>query len=332
MPIRFPHSHPFDPAHGHDLAALLAIEPPTPPEGFEAFWRARRARALAIDPVPRLSNPIRVGDLDVFDCVHTSTDGVEIRGWFLRPAAGPVTRGLVVGHGYGGRDAPDLAMAIPETALLFPCFRGLGRSSVPGLSADPYVHVLHGIEDRDRCVLGGCVDDVWTAVSALLALAPEVAGHVGWSGLSFGGGIGALMLPWEDRVARAELLLPTFGHHALRLRLPMVGSGAAIADYERRHGGVMETLQWYDAAAAARFVARPVLAGLALFDPAVPPPGQFAIFNALPGNKDLVTFDAGHFDYPAAAAQEEVRLTRARAFFGAPASDPHETRTSSVVE
>lgn len=318
MTAPFAHGLPFDPTCGMDLAALLAVEPPTPPEGFAAFWAARRARALAVDPAPRLDGGGRMGDHDVYDCAYRSTDGVTIRGWFLRPAHGEPTRGLVVGHGYGGRDAPDLELADADTALLFPCLRGLSRSARPDVPSDPNRHVLHGIEDPDRWVIGGCVDDAWLAVSALTALAPSVAGHIGWSGVSFGGGIGALMLPWEDRVGRAELRLPTFGHHALRLTLPMTGSGAAIAAFEARHGGVMDTLRWYDAASAARFVTAPVLAGLALFDPAVPPPGQFAIFNALPGKKELVTFDAGHFDYPAAAAQDEARRARARAFFAAP--------------
>ncbi len=316
MPVPFAHDHPFDPTYGMDLDALLAVAPPEPPRGFVDFWRARRARALTIDPAPRLENPRRAGAHQIFDCTYRSTDGVVVGGWFVRPATGEARRGLVVGHGYGGRDGPDLELAAPDTALLFPCLRGLSRSARPDLSSDPNRHVLHGIEDRDRWVIGGCVDDAWLAVSALLALAPAVAGRIGWSGLSLGGGIGALMLPWEDRVDRAELRLPTFGHHALRLTLPMVGSGAAIAAREATHGGVMETLRWHDAATAARFVRQPVLAVLALFDPAVPPPGQFAIFNALPENKELVTLEAGHFDYPGAAQQEASRLARARTFFG----------------
>ncbi|NLH82793.1 MAG: hypothetical protein GX458_18400 [Phyllobacteriaceae bacterium] len=316
MTAAFAHGYPFDPTCGLDLEGLLAVAPPEPPEGFADFWHARRARAVAVDPAPTLTNPRRVGDLEVFDCAYRSTDGVAIGGWFVRPAGVEATRGLVVGHGYGGRDAPDLDMVFPGTAVLFPCLRGLSRSARPDLPSDPNRHVLHGIEDRDRWLIGGCVDDAWLAVSALLALAPATAGRIGWSGVSFGGGIGALMLPWEDRVGRAELRLPTFGHHALRLRLPMVGSGAAIAAYEAAHGGVMATLRWHDAATAARFVRQPVLAVLALFDPAVPPPGQFAIFTALAAEKELVTIDAGHFDYPAATAQEANRLARARTFFG----------------
>lgn len=316
MTAAFAHGYPFDPTYGMDLDTLLAVAPPEPPAGFAAFWHARRAFALEVDPAPRLSAPRRIDGHEVFDCTYRSTDDVTIGGWFVRPVDAEPTRGLVVGHGYGGRDAPDLDLLPPHTAVLFPCLRGLSRSARPDLPSDPNRHVLHRIEDRDRWLIGGCVDDAWLAVSALLALAPGAAGRIGWSGLSLGGGIGALMLPWEDRVARAELRLPTFGHHALRLKLPMVGSGAAIAAHEAAHGGVMATLVWYDAAVAARYVSQPVLAGLALFDPAVPPPGQFAIFNALPKSKELVTFDAGHFDYPATAAQEANRRARALSFFG----------------
>ncbi|MEZ5576382.1 MAG: hypothetical protein R3F44_12440 [Candidatus Competibacteraceae bacterium] len=35
----------------------------------------------------------------------------------------------------------------------------------------------------------------------------------------------------------------------------------------------------------------------ARFDPAVPPPGQFAVYNALAGPKELFVLRAGHFDH-----------------------------------
>jgi len=52
----------------------------------------------------------------------------------------------------------------------------------------------------------------------------------------------------------------------------------------------------------------PVHVAAALFDPAVPPPGQFAVYNALGGPKELFVLTAGHFDYP--AAEEENRRLR----------------------
>ena len=49
-------------------------------------------------------------------------------------------------------------------------------------------------------------------------------------------------------------------------------------------------------------------------NPAVPPPGQFAIYNALAGPKELYVLGAGHFDH-AGTATDEARLLDALAYF-----------------
>jgi cephalosporin-C deacetylase len=175
--------------------------------------------------------------------------------------------------------------------------------------------VLHDIHLRGRYILGGCVEDLWTGVSALLQIHGELQGRIGYLGISFGGGIGALALPWEPRIARGHLNVPTFGHHPLRLRLPTTGSAASVQAFARRHGHVVETLAYYDAAVAARHIRQPMHVAAALFDPAVAPPGQFAIYNALPGPKELFVLKAGHFDYPEAAAENRKLLSALRGFF-----------------
>jgi cephalosporin-C deacetylase len=53
----------------------------------------------------------------------------------------------------------------------------------------------------------------------------------------------------------------------------------------------------------------------ALFDPMVPPPGQFAVYNALAGPKQLFTLSAGHFDYPNKAFQENELKQQLKKFF-----------------
>ncbi|GAA2530813.1 hypothetical protein GCM10010295_10590 [Streptomyces intermedius] len=60
----------------------------------------------------------------------------------------------------------------------------------------------------------------------------------------------------------------------------------------------------------------PTLVAAALFDPAVPPPGQFAVHNALPDDlRTLHVLSAGHFDHPG-AEEEAAGLARAdREFF-----------------
>jgi cephalosporin-C deacetylase len=250
------------------------------------------------------------------DIVYRSTDGFRIGGWLLTPTAGPVRKALVVGHGYGGRDGPDADLPLRDAAYLFPCFRGLSRSRRDGISDNPAYHVLHDIDKPPRYLIGGCVEDVWVGVSVLLQLFPEAEGHVGYQGISFGGGIGAMAMAWDQRIRRGALNVPTFGHQALRLTLPTIGSGDAVARFHRLRGNVMETLQYYDAALAARHIEVPTHVAAALFDPVVAPPGQFAIYNALAGPKELFVLDGGHFDYAARPAQERRLFEDLQRFFG----------------
>ncbi|MCA8932675.1 MAG: acetylxylan esterase, partial [Rhodospirillaceae bacterium] len=304
------------PTYGYGLAELLAVEPPAAPDDLAAFWRGHYDAATRIDPKPRVQrSAFRHPDWQALDLRYTSTDGVPIGGWLLLPRDGPVERALVVGHGYGGREEPDTHLPVDATALLFPCFRGLSRSARPPISQDPNWHVLHDIDRRERYVLRGCVEDLWLAVSVLLALFPWVEGRIGYAGISFGGGIGGLALAWDTRIARGHLSLPTFGHHPLRVTLPTTGSGEAVRRYHAANPDVLDTLAYYDAAAAARHITRPMHIAAACFDPAVPPPGQFAIYNAVAGRKQLFTFSAGHFDYPAAQQEERVLLSQLRGFF-----------------
>lgn len=322
------HPFPFDPSYGYDLQGLLEIEPPPEPRGFVQFWRERYASALSLDPRPALrpSEFTRPGRR-VWDVEYLSSDAFPIRGWLLEPVDGKPALGFLLGHGYGGVEAPDFELPCADAVYLAPCFRGLCRSRRAPISDNPYWHVLHNIHQRENYILGGCVDDLWTGVTTLLRLYPALAGRIGYMGISFGGGIGALALPWEPRIARGHLNVPSFGHHPLRLRLPTVGSAASVQAFARDHLHVADTLAYYDAAVAARHIHQPMHVAAALFDPAVAPPGQFAVYNALPGPKRLVVLTAGHFDYPGRADEEGQVLAGLGEFF-----DCHESRVPPLVQ
>ena len=60
---------------------------------------------------------------------------------------------------------------------------------------------------------------------------------------------------------------------------------------------MIELLVGNDAATAARYMKQPVHCACALFDPTVPPAGQFAVYNALGGPKQLFVLTAGHHPY-----------------------------------
>lgn len=319
MSIPTAHPYAFDPSCGMTLAALQALAPPPAPPGFAAFWQAQYAAARALDPRPALrDSPLVHPDWTVQEITYRSAQDFPIGGWLLRPRQGRVRRGLVIGHGYGGREAPDFDMPVRETALLFPCFRGLSRSAQPPISTDPQWHVLHDIDKRDRYILAGCAADLWTGVSVLSGLFSGLTG-IGYAGISLGGGIGALAAPWDARIDRVHLEVPTFGAMPLWLTLPTVGSAAAVQRYAAAHPEVIETLRFYDAATAATRLTVPSLIAAARFDPAVAPPCQFTIANARAGHDHHETFvlDAGHFDYPDMAAQHARLRCKVRQFFEA---------------
>jgi len=316
MATTLEHAFPFDPCYGYDLDGLLAVVPPEPPPGFAGFWARRYDRALDVDTNPKVSpGHQRHRHFRIFDLRYRSTEGFPTRGWLLTPRSGAQRMGLVLGHGYGGIQAPDTDLPFRDAVYLIPCFRGLGCSRDPRIPSDPSAHVLHEVLDPDRYVIGGCVEDLWTGVSALLRLVPRLAGHIGYMGTSLGGGIGALALPWDARIARGHLCLPTFGHQPLRLALPTLGSAAALQVFSREHPDVLDALALYDAACAARLIRQPMHVAAALFDPAVAPPGQFAVYNAIPPPKQLFVLRAGHCDYPGQTREHQRLRKDLRAFF-----------------
>ncbi len=308
----FKHEFSFDPTYGYTESTLRNIQPPLAPPDFAAFWQDTYSLARATDPDPviRPTASPRKG-FEVFELDYTGINGFRVGGWLTRPLDATPTRGVVMSHGYGGRSAPDLFLPGDPAVVVFPCGRGLNRSAHPDLPSVSTNHVLHGIARRDTYIHRHCVADLFSAVSALLSLHPELANRVDYMGTSFGGGIGAMMRPWEPRIRRAYLGGPSFGHHPMRLACPCVGSGESVRKAVSTSPAIADTLRYFDSAIASTFSHTPTMVACALFDPAVPPPGQWAVYNALTCPKQLFVHQAEHFDWPDAGV-ELRRLFRAQ--------------------
>lgn len=288
----------FDPSHGMDLDALLAVHPPeNEPFDLDTFWAGIAGESFELDPGLRVGEWRALDDergVHVADVSYRSLDGIRIGGWITKPQPA-ATRGLVVGHGYGGREAPDLADVPDDAVALFPVARGLPvRSEVDGVGGEIGVpHVLWGIRSTRGYSHIGSVVDIWLAARVLRDLFPEL-GRVDYLGSSFGGGIGALALGFGECFDAGVLEVPSFGHHVWRVCVPSTGSARIVSEYVLEHPEVMRTLSYADAASAARRVRVPVLVLPALADPSVPPPGQFAIANALGGPTRMHVLAHGH--------------------------------------
>ena len=294
-----------DPTYGYTLARLHEVPAPVGPPDFADFWRRTYDEARSA-PLHLTHRRVPCGDpgFELHEVEYDSLGGVRIGGWLAVPADGRFVRGVVSGHGYGGRQEPDLRPPGPPAVTISPCARGFDRSAhpvIPGVSGE---HVLHGIGSRETYSHRGCAADLWRGASALLELFPEAGQALHYRGASFGGGIGALALPWDSRFHRAFLDVPSFGNHPLRVTLPCQGSGQQVRRHHRNHPGVLDVLAYFDAATAARHLQMPTFVAAALADAAVPPPGQFAVFNALTCERTLFVRQTGHPDTP----EDDVRL------------------------
>jgi cephalosporin-C deacetylase len=308
--MKIAHDFPFDPTYGYTRETLLQVEPPPEPPGFVDFWKATYHDALRI-PLRLESRKIASSHpgFETHEISFDSWEGARIGGWITLPGDGQFSHAIVSGHGYGGREGPEYW---PDAITISACARGFQRSPHPCIPGTAMEHVVIGLESRETYVHRGCVVDFWCAASALLALYPAAADHLFYRGCSFGGGIGAHILAWDPRIHRGVLDLPSFGDYPLRVQLPCVGSGEAIRQVYLRHPEILDVLAYYDSACAARHINVPTLVAPALFDPAVPPPGQFAVANALRTRHDLFIHSFGHFPHRAEvreARELEQRIT-----------------------
>lgn len=291
----------FDGGYGHTLETLRRVQPVPPPVGFETRWRRWRAEARRIDAGAVVLSSSEQSRRRVALVEHSGADGIRLRAWMVWPPAGRAARvGVVHGHGYGGRDAIDLSRIPEDAAAIFPVARGLGALNAGVGAPEPKSeHVLAGIDDASAYVLGLCARDLWLSADALTGLVGDLPLY--YVGESFGGGVGAMALPWDGRYVGATLIVPSFGQYDERLAVECLGSGEDVRRHVAAHPGARETLRWFDASTSMLFAQVPVRVEAALWDQSVPPQGQFAIAAAV-RDLDLEVLPAGHAEYPGSDA------------------------------
>ncbi|MFJ6430171.1 acetylxylan esterase [Microbacterium maritypicum] len=305
----------------YSLGALLTpLESPDEPEDFDDFWQAT-FQEFGVGPVAwevALEHPATATHR-VTEIRFRSSAGEDATAFVMLPhATTDVHSGLVVGHGYGGRTGPDIERVPAGTAAIFPVAPGTHVGTASRFPASPDEHVLAGIAHRDTYSHRFSAADIWRAATVLLEMAPSAATALDFSGGSFGGGIGALALPWDARFRRAALDVPSFGNHDVRLSRHCTGSGEAVRQHLRHHPEVRPVLDYFDAATAARRLRIPVHVSAAVLDPAVDPRGQFAVYHALSGPKRLGVRAGGHLDGPVGVLSDRLALQDGMDFLALP--------------
>ena len=258
------------------------------PSNFESFWETSVAFAqnAHVESVIDLSSATQTATFKRI--TFTSTDQTQLSARVILPATASAAElpaaVLFSDLGRGVRSWLHLlrfsALGIPVVALeARPCEAPLKDAWRGALTAEELARALINPDDAASSTLKQLIDDalVTTAVASRF---------LGRTTVTWGEGLGgsqalfaAALLPKEVSVTMA--LNPLFADNATTLR-GVVGCGDTP-----QSDAAIDVVGLLDSACAAELVRVPALIGTALLDQSAPTEGTFALYNRLPGQKQM---------------------------------------------
>ena len=276
------------------------------PSNFESFWQtpvtfAQNAQVESVVELPSATQAATFKRI-----TFTSTDQTQLRARVVLPAGASVAEPLAASElsasaelsassklpavvlfsdlGRGVRSWLHLlrfsALGMPVVALeARPCEASLKDAWRGALTAEELAGALINPDDAASSTLKQLIDDalVTTAVASRF---------LGRTTVTWGEGLGgsqalfaAALLPKEVSVTMA--LNPLFADNATTLRAH-VGCGDTP-----QSDAAIDAVGLLDSACAAELVRVPALIGTALLDQSAPTEGTFALYNRLPGQKEM---------------------------------------------
>ena len=276
------------------------------PSNFESFWEPSVAFAqnAQVESVVELPSATQAATFKRI--TFTSTDQTQLRARVILPAGVSVAEPLAASElsasaelsassklpavvlfsdlGRGVRSWLHLlrfsALGMPVVALeARPCEASLKDAWRGVLMAEELARTLSNPDDAESSTLKQLIDDalVTTAVASRF---------LGRTTVTWGEGLGgsqalfaAALLP--KAVSATMALNPLFADNATTLRAH-VGCGDTP-----QSDAAIDAVGLLDSACAAELVRVPALIGTALLDQSAPTEGMFALYNRLPGQKEM---------------------------------------------
>lgn len=275
------------------------------PADLESFWRETtdEARSAPLDvsgpfPSSRDTDSHRVDVLS-----YRGMGGTERHAWMATPhgaARGaflwvpPYSRWSMAPNQYGTREG---YVSLSPNLLGEEAFHEETYTPARGYFAE-------GAASPRQWIFRHLYQDCVLALRALQTLTDFDYDRTGTMGMSQGGGISVWLGAWSGMVGAVVADMPFLGlinqvlaeDKAFRYPLKeLVDWREASAE---RPTQLVRTLSYYDTASQAAFCRVPTLVTLGLKDPAVKPLQAEAVYEALPGTKELVKMDWGHDWHP----------------------------------
>lgn len=264
------------------------------PSNFESFWEPSVAFAqnAQVESVVELPSATQTATFKRITFI--STDQTQLRARVILPVGVSVAEPLAAAElpavvlfsdlGRGVRSWLHLlrfsALGTPVVALeARPCEASLKDAWRGALTAEELAHALINPDDAASSTLKQLIDDALVAASV-------ASRFLGRTTVTWGEGLGgsqalfaAALLPKE--VSATMALNPLFADNATTLRT-VVGCGDTP-----QSDAAIDAVGLLDSACAAELVRVPALIGTALLDQCAPTEGTFALYNRLPGQKEM---------------------------------------------
>ena len=276
------------------------------PSNFESFWETSVAFAQNAHVESVVELPSATQGTTFKRITFTSTDQTQLRARVILPAGVSVAEPLAAAELSASAELPASAK-LPAVVLFSDLGRGvrswlhLLRFSALGLpvvalearpcepqlkdawrgtfTAEELAHALINPDDAASSTLKQLIDDA-------LVTAAVASRFLGRTTVTWGEGLGgsqalfaAALLPKE--VSATMALNPLFVDNATTLRT-VVGCGDTP-----QSDAAIDAVGLLDSACAAELVQVPALIGTALLDQCAPTEGTFALYNRLPGQKEM---------------------------------------------
>ena len=276
------------------------------PSNFESFWETSVAFAQNVQVESVVELPSATQTATFKRITFTSTDQTQLSARVIFPAGVSVAEPLAAAELSASAELPasaklpavvlfsDLgrgvrswlhllrfsALGLPIVALeARPCAPQLKDAWRGAFTAEELAHALINSDDAASSTLKQLIDDalVTTAVASRF---------LGRTTVTWGEGLGgsqalfvAALLPRE--VSATMALNPLFADNATTL-CTVVGCGDTP-----QSDAAIDAVGLLDSACAAELVRVPALIGTALLDQSAPTEGTFALYNRLPGQKEM---------------------------------------------
>lgn len=278
---------------------------PYVPPGFESFWRETTAQAMA---APLEYELFQQDEVDPpWHTVQTLSfrgiEGETLWGWVAKPkelekAPGflwlaPYSRWSMPPNQYGTRKG---------LASISFNFHGEGSFHREDYSPERG-YMAHGIESRETWVFRRMYQDAVILGRIFAELDFVDAQRVAAKGMSQGGGMAIWMGAWVDLIKAVVADEPFLAGvpwilDAKYFRYPLKELTDVTFSSPEMEDRVRDVLSFFDTMNQAAFCEVPTRVTLGLKDPSVRPAQVRAVFETLPGVKDLEEIDWGHDWHP----------------------------------